>query len=259
MRLKDVLGELVDAMDIASPDYKTARKIWAGESRQIRAIETGEELFSLSQEELERRLSKMKTGELAGFRVGAHRAIRKVVEKARDGASVSNNLFGSRDLREKMRLAIGNKAEFDDFSRFMKAQKEQYATRATAQGNSTSIQQGAGMMDAGMDATVQITKEVITQGTLSAGLNAIGRALSKFGGWTEDSAAATARILLSTDSAVQDRILAQLGQQVKAGRVPAHFYRQVMLTMGTQQGTKAAGPSSVPPPPPMPGAPLLAR
>lgn len=234
-RLNEVRSQLLKSMDKASPEYAQARRFYAGESRLMDAVETGRTIFKMDPEEIAGALKGMNTAEQAHFRIGASRAIQDRLGDS-DVSSVYAKLTQGQTNKARLRAVIGDDAEFGDFMKFMQNERAQFATRNASQGNSTTAQQGLGVMDAGMDAAVQVGRDVANEGVVRATLNAVGRSLSKLGGWTEESAAETARILLSTDPAVQTRILHQLAQQAQAGAIPAPFVRQVLTMTGAQAG-----------------------
>jgi hypothetical protein len=212
--LTNVQRRLLEAMDQASPSYRQARNIFSGDMRMRDALESGREFFKEDPEVIRNMVRRMNPAELAQYKDGAFRAIRDKLGTD-DMASVYDKLFKGQVVRDKLRAVFGNDAAFNDFQRFMLNERLLTGTRRAAQGNSTTVQQGHDVNDAGMDAAaaVQFGQQVASGNVVGATISAIGRVVSKLGGWNEESAAATARLLLSADPAVQAQVLAQLGQQ----------------------------------------------
>lgn len=139
--LRGLKNRLVLELDTAVPDYQTARQGAAAFFGAEDAIDAGKKFVTMNRQnaEVAAALKKMKPAERTSFAVGFASELKDAIAQAGDRTNVINKIFGSQQSRDKIKLALGQKA-FGEFEQFVKVENAMDMLRG-AMGNSTTARQ----------------------------------------------------------------------------------------------------------------------
>jgi hypothetical protein len=134
--------EMVGALDSANPAYAGARKVFAGHSDMLDALNAGRDIWgrNVSRETVERQMKALSPGEQEMFRLGAANALREQLANAGDGANKVRTAFGSQAVREKMRAIAPDTKSMEALTTFLKNEQAMFETRARALGGSPTAE-----------------------------------------------------------------------------------------------------------------------
>lgn len=140
---RDLTGlktKLVGALDNAVPDYKSARQGAAAFFDAEDALDAGKKFVTQNRKnaEVAAALKKMSPAERTTFAVGFASELKDAIKQSGDSTNVIKKLFGSEQAREKIRMALGDKA-FKEFEQFVKVENSIDMLRG-AMGNSKTAQ-----------------------------------------------------------------------------------------------------------------------
>lgn len=234
--LVQVKNELLKAMDAASPDYRQARSIFAGEAEIQRALEDGLSYATNATTKTAREIAAMSTAEKEAFRIGVARGLRQAIDQAPDGADVVKRVFGSRAKRAALEPLFNNTTERAQFQNAMLREARATRTRQAVIGNSTTARQQADMEDAGM--AVGTALDAATGGIGGAVKNLIARVGARIGGVTPEVADEIGRLVMSRnpqDVARAVQILQRNGASAQQAQAIANAVRQGLTVQGGQQ------------------------
>lgn len=113
--LQGIKSELVSKLDELNPDYKKARRVFSDFATIQNAQEQGLQFTKLRPEEISRTLKGMTPAEKDGFRIGVRESLDKVVQKTPFGADPAKRIFGNSEIRNKVKVAIGDDVKFNKF------------------------------------------------------------------------------------------------------------------------------------------------
>lgn len=123
-----------------SDEYAEARNTWSSNTKLNEALEQGEALFKRGPDVTEEIVKGFDSpGELEYFRLGAMRQLVRAMEKAPDDADAIKRIIGGREKKRIIRAVFGDDASFDDFMRYVQAEKAKFDTFKAANLNSTTI------------------------------------------------------------------------------------------------------------------------
>lgn len=143
--------QFLEALDKAVPEYGTARKQFADESRLAEALEAGREAFKSAKttgRDVSRAMAELSDAEREMFRVGAFDAAREVANTSGVGDEGLRALFGVKlgtgtiqrpDRLEKMRALFADGRRFGDFDQYLR-QEIAGAETASLAGNSQTAE-----------------------------------------------------------------------------------------------------------------------
>lgn len=234
--LVQVKNELLKAMDAASPDYKTARGIFAGEMEVQNALDAGLSYATNPASLTARDIAKMSKAERDAFRIGVARGLREVIDKSPDGADVVKRIFGSRSKRAALEPLFDNVTDRARFQNAMIREARATKTRQAVIGNSTTARQQADMEDAGI--ALGTALDVGTGGIAGAIKNLIARAGARIGGVTPEVADQIARLTMTRNPGDLQRavgILRARGASMQQAQAIANSLRQALTQQGGQQ------------------------
>lgn len=139
--LKGLKDKLVSTLDAAVPEYQTARQGAAAFFGAEDALDAGKKFVTMNRKnaEVAAALAKMKPAERTSFAVGFASELKDAIAQSGDRTNVINKIFGSQQSRDKIRLALGQKA-FSEFEQFVKVENAMDMIRS-AMGNSTTARQ----------------------------------------------------------------------------------------------------------------------
>ena len=115
--LKAVKRQILDILEKASPTYKEANRIFAGESALKNAQEDGLKFNQYRNgEEVKRAFSQLTDGEKETFKIGVKDYLMDKVAKASD-RNPAKTIFGSQLERDKLKAVFNNPKEFTNFTK----------------------------------------------------------------------------------------------------------------------------------------------
>lgn len=115
--LYGVKKQVLDILEKASPSYKEANKIFAGETVLKNAQEEGLKFNQYRNgEEVKRAFNKLSSGEKETFKIGVKDYLMDKVAKASD-RNPAKTIFGSQLEREKLKAVFNNPKEFNNFGK----------------------------------------------------------------------------------------------------------------------------------------------
>jgi len=223
-KVGDVQRSLLRQMDAKSPDYKAARKIFAGESRMNDALENGYEFITKNADLTAAEVAKMSPTEREMFRLGVARGLKEAIDKTPDGADVVKRLYGSRAKRDALSLAFDTPADRRNFASAMMREARRSRTRQAVTGNSTTARQQSDLEDAGIDAGV--VSNALSGNFLEAIKSLVGRAGARIGGVTPRVASEIADLTMTRDPAKLAEMMRRIREaETRSGRIDSIYTR----------------------------------
>ena len=144
-------SHLLDAIE--NPIYKRALKQYSGDSAAVNAIGEGfEEGLSMEPELIGKTLANLSTSEADLWRMGL---ARRVVNQLRDTGRAGTNraeILHSPKFMDRLKAAFSDTQSGRDFIRKIELERRMFRTRQAVEGNSTTAQQLAEGMEAGVEA-----------------------------------------------------------------------------------------------------------
>ena len=249
-KIKQARGKLLDAMDLASPDYKAARKIWSSDSSAMDAFDEGRKAFQKKPHKTEVAdfMEHATAAERDAYREGARLAIADAMEANMNGARSAGVNFEKKPVgKEKLQIIFGEGA--NDVSEVLERENKYFGLNATVVGNSeTARRTAAGKL---LDKPPGILGGKVELGGIASGasgaargaaMSAIDAALAKGRGRKiGEGNAAIARALIATGSK-RDEILARLvARQSAPGVDPARqaLAEALLFGGGTPTATRS--------------------
>jgi len=138
VRLKRVM---IDEADIAIPEYKQARDLFAGKANLENAAASGEQYFKLKPREIDDLVGTMGESEARMFKLGAKQAVLDKVDTLSINADSVSRLFGKQGDVQKLKGIFKDEAAFNNFSDTLEREATFSLTRRAAQANSTTAKQ----------------------------------------------------------------------------------------------------------------------
>jgi len=138
VRLKRVM---IDEADIAIPEYKQARDLFAGKVSLENAAEAGELYFKLKPREIDDLFSTMGDSEARMFKLGAKQAVLDKIDSLPVNADSIKRLFGKQGDVQKLKGIFNDDEAFKSFSDTLEREATFSLTRRAAQANSTTAKQ----------------------------------------------------------------------------------------------------------------------
>ena len=133
-------NDLLEAMDNASPSYKQARDLYAGDSELLNAAEQGSKIFKLRPDEIDDIAAKMGQSEKELFK---HGAVKAVIDKLEDSQLTHDNtrkLINSKTMQRKLSSLFDSPDDMRDFAQQAVREREFARTRQVVAGGSPTSQ-----------------------------------------------------------------------------------------------------------------------
>lgn len=201
---------LLKDMESASPEYRTARMAYAGDSEMLTAMEEGRNIYKMNEMDMRKMIDRFKDSpsEYDAFRAGIAQSMLEKLRVAGPSADPFKSVFG-KDAEQKIRRAFRDDEAFDQFkSRLLEEQRmlqtEKQGFRRTPM--DADLESGA----SGVGAATQLA----TGNPLAAVTDAARMAFPKVGGMAPAVASSTAGKLL-TPTANIDPVIAGIMQSLK--------------------------------------------
>lgn len=174
--LTTLKNKLLAEMDAASPDYKQARNVYAGESALLDAIEEGRNFFKYSASDFANARKGMGDSELEYFRQGAVQAILDKLDNTQLTHDAAKKLINTKALQDKLGVLFGSEEDAVSFIRQMAREAEFTRTRQVVTGGSPTSQNLATQQ--GINDTVNDVASIVGSGA-DGGLNLLGKMFTK--------------------------------------------------------------------------------
>lgn len=133
--------KLTGELDKAVPEYASARQGAAAFFGAEDALDAGKKFVTQNRTipETRRALAGMSPAERSTFAVGFASELKDAIAQSGDRTNVINKIFGSQQARDKIQVALGDKA-FGEFEQFVRVEHSMDMLRG-AMGNSTTARQ----------------------------------------------------------------------------------------------------------------------
>ena len=227
--LLDMKRQLLADMEKASPEYRTARQAYAGDSEMMTAMEEGKNIYKMPEIDMRKMIDRFKNSpsEYDAFRAGIAQAALEKLRTAAPGSDPLKVVLG-RDAEQKLRRAFRDDSAFDTFVARLREESKMLGTEKSA------IRRTPIDADLGDNTAVGAAMSLATGNPVRAAIEATRAAIPTAGITPQVNAGVTQKLLTSQSGLdpVQESILSSLKQQEKA---------LVNATMATNTGAAAVG------------------
>lgn len=125
--LRDLRKQFVNAIDENVPDYKFARKTYAGDLETLDALRMGREEFKdLDSEQVKKMVDAMSSGEKDAFRTGVARYFYGIIGKPSNEPNMAQRIIGPEDMQNKLAMLFDNPAEFNLYKTALMRESQLY-------------------------------------------------------------------------------------------------------------------------------------
>jgi len=125
--LRDLRKQFVNAIDENVPDYKIARKTYAGDLETLDALRMGRKEFKdLDPEQVKKMVDAMSSGEKDAFRTGVARYIYGTIGKQSNEPNMAQRIIGPEDMQEKLAMLFDNPADFELYKAALMRESQLY-------------------------------------------------------------------------------------------------------------------------------------
>ena len=128
-----------DYLDGLNPAYAKARQTWAGARKNQEALEAGTKIFREDADLVADTVRNMSEGEKVNFRIGALKALTKLMGNKSFSADVTKGIFDRPGKLDALEVAFGGKRNFANFMRTIASEQRQFETFANNLGNSATV------------------------------------------------------------------------------------------------------------------------
>jgi len=237
--LRDLRKQFVNAIDENVPDYKLARKTYAGDLETLDALRMGREEFkTLDPEQVEKMVKAMSSGEKDAFRTGVARDIYGIIMKPSNEPNTAQRVIGSPDMQKKLATLFDNPADFELYKAALMRESQLYKESNKILGNSAtarrqelgkSLDEDTGMIESAATAAT---------GNFDGALSSLVMGAIRSGQMSKARAEKMAEMLMAKDP--NDVAAAvQMIEAYAAKQAPKQF-RATLGEAGTVTGTTSA-------------------
>ena len=125
--LKDMREVLLNKLDSAVPDYKTARREYAGDKEVIDAMHSGyNDFMHLNHEEVSKLLENMSDAGKKAFKTGVVRNIHNIVMDPSNNMNAAAKVIQSPETQKSLNMLFDSPAHFDLFKSAMLREAQLY-------------------------------------------------------------------------------------------------------------------------------------
>jgi hypothetical protein len=200
--LMGVKRQVLDILEKASPTYKQANKLFAGESALLNAQEQGKKIGKLNDKEVKRYFSSLSDGEKETYKIGVKDYLMDKVNKSSD-KNPAKSIFGNELERNKLKVIFNNPKEFTNFSKRLNDEIRVFDTKQKIVGGSKTnfnLEEGNQVLD--KIATNAINYK--TLGVYNVLLMTKNAIKNKYYGLNENVAKELAQILIDPKKSVEE-------------------------------------------------------
>ena len=237
--LRDLRKQFVNAIDENVPDYKLARKTYAGDLETLDALRMGREEFkTLDPEQVEKMVKAMSSGEKDAFRTGVARDIYSTIMKPSNEPNTAQRVIGSPDMQKKLAMLFDNPAEFDLYKTALMRESQLYKESNKILGNSAtarrqelgkSLDEDTGMIESAAQAAT---------GNFSGALSSMVMGAIRSGQMSKARAEKLSEMLMAKEPN-EVAAAVQMIENYAAKQAPKQF-RATLGEAGTVTGTSTA-------------------
>lgn len=244
---RTLLKELDKATGGSQGAYASARRVYAGEAEALEALRDGRKFLNMDPEAITKQLGKLSDASKESFRSGAARAMKDVVNKTQDKASVSRRLFGNAQKRAQIRAVFPDSKSYRELQQSLIAEQRFSNLRNLALGGSQTAPRIAESVDAltraaeagGVIAGTKVGGAVGAHTLMAAGMGRrVGAALM---GKVKQHDLEVAKILLNRDPVANQKVLDALLKKELWQKLPSTVrgeIGQALLIGAAQQGAQ---------------------
>lgn len=237
--LRDLRKQFVNAIDENVPDYKFARKTYAGDLETLDALRMGREEFkNLDPEQVKKMVDAMSSGEKDAFRTGVARDIYSTIGRPSNDPNTAQRVIGSPDMQEKLAMLFDNPAEFDLYKAALTRESQLYKeSNKILAGSQTAKRQELGKSldeDTGM---IESAATAAT-GNFSGALSSLVMGAIRSGQMSKARAEKMAEMLMAKDPN-EVAAAVQMIEAYAAKQAPKQF-KATLGEAGTVTGTSTA-------------------
>lgn len=245
--LKQLRNKFRDRLDELVPEYKDARRQYAGDSEVLDALRAGMTDFrKMDHEQIISLVSGMSSAEKDAFRTGVSRDLYSKIMDPAGNFNAAQRIIGSPEMQAKLQPLFDNPAEFRLFRSALEREAQLYHQANRILGGS---QTGKRMQMRQELESVSPVADVVAQTITGGWFNSLGsfaaRAVQS-GKMTEDVADRMADMLMAKDPNEVAAAVKLLEDYAK--RAPRQAKAQAAIEGGTVTGLTTALPSAPQPP-----------
>ena len=194
--------------------YKIANSKYSDKMNLKSAFDDGTNIAKYKSDLLVKKVSAMSPPEKEAFRTGLVSQIQELAMKTGDVSDFTKTIFGSPKKRAAIRLAFGNKKDFENFERFIKLEQDKVKTYNQMYGGSQTTDKAieAGFDDFDAREGITLLQQMFTNPVTAVGTAT--RNMSRKGlGLNAETSGEVLNILSETDPARQRLMLDALNQR----------------------------------------------
>jgi len=237
--LRDLRKQFVNAIDENVPDYKLARKTYAGDLEILDALRMGKDQFkNLDHEQVKKMVDAMGSGEKDAFRTGVARSIYDTIMVPSNNPNTAQRVIGSPDMQKKLATLFDNPAEFDLYKAALMRESQLFGESNKILGNSAtarrqelgrSLDEDTGMIESAAKAAT---------GNFSGALSSLVMGAIRSGQMSKARAEKMAEMLMAKDPN-EVAAAVQMIEAYAAKQAPKQF-RATLGEAGAVTGTSTA-------------------
>ena len=237
--LRDLRKQFVNAIDENVPDYKFARKTYAGDLETLDALRMGREEFKdLDPEQVKKMVDAMSFGEKDAFRTGVARYFYGIIGKQSNEPNMAQRIIGPEDMQKKLAMLFDNPAEFDLYKTALMRESQLYKESNKILGNSAtarrqelgkSLDEDTGMIESAAQAAT---------GNFSGALSSMVMGAIRSGQMSKARAEKLSEMLMAKEPN-EVAAAVQMIENYAAKQAPKQF-RATLGEAGTVTGTSTA-------------------
>lgn len=246
----EIKNQLLQAMDEASPAYKTARQKSGDYLSVTNAMDTGRGFDKIDPEILSKQFKGLSDAEKIAFKSGVGKRLRDIAEQAAEGRNVFNKVMGSPAQKKRLQAVLSPK-EYQNFEMDLKAQDRLFKLRNEILGGSPTMSKVAAAEE-----IAGLSTDISSGGISAIPRNAMMAGMRKmFDGLNDKTANQVASILYETRPSEKVKLISQmrgsnvLSKAEKQAALKAYFETQSILDkIARQRGATAvvAGQTAAP-------------
>ena len=237
--LRDLRKQFVNAIDENVPDYKFARKTYAGDLETLDALRMGREEFkNLDPEQVKKMVDAMSSGEKDAFRTGVARYFYGIIGDQSNEPNMAQRIIGPDNMQEKLAMLFDNPAEFDLYKTALMRESQLYKESNKILGNSStarrlelgkSLDEDTGMIESAAQAAT---------GNFSGALSSMVMGAIRSGQMSKARAEKLSEMLMAKEPN-EVAAAVQMIENYAAKQAPKQF-RATLGEAGTVTGTSTA-------------------
>lgn len=200
LALKDLRRVFVNSLDENVPDYKAARKVYAGDIEIIEAMQAGLQKFNkLDHEEIIKLVSEMSKAEKDAFRTGVSRELYGRIMDPSGNFNAAQRIIGSPEMQAKLQPLFDSPSQFKLFQAALEREAQLFHQANKILGGSQTGKraQMAREFEAEPGAG-EVLAQAVTGGFWSS-LSGLTARVIRSGSMSEDVADKLATMLMSKD------------------------------------------------------------